>query len=300
MMTMGSFDEMKDGTKKAANDAQKSSGHISEQMKKDFTKAGDAIKDASITAGDEIEKGAHEVGDQPKKQEVQQALAGTGIASADVAAGGAFAPELMAGGLAIQGAIESANTKSSPCDTVPQAGTACAAGESDFNKRGPGVGSFSEGVSNLREEGVKRFDGVEDESSDEAVKRCDDAKGEASARSGFDPTQMQSTDEAVDSLKAQIDGNGRPEQQLMDLRSGKALENSTNKAKSELKKEASGQGNKTPNDVLGEVSQKKSKVKKAMKKVEKKVKSSEGEMADVLEKVKQNQQRHRMSSGVMN
>eukprot|EP00466_Bigelowiella_natans_P012657 jgi/Bigna1/128372/aug1.6_g3080 len=204
---MGSFDEMKDGFKKAVNDVQKSSGHATKQIKKDFTKAGDAVKDVSVMAGDEIKKGAHEVGDQLKKQEVQQALAGTGIALANVATGGAFAPELMAGGLAIQGAIESAHSKSLPHDTVLQAGTACATGELDFNKRGPGVGSFSEGISNLREEGVKRFDGVEDELSDEAMKRHDDVKGKASARLGFDPTQMQSTDEAMDSLKAQIDKN---------------------------------------------------------------------------------------------
>eukprot|EP00466_Bigelowiella_natans_P003115 jgi/Bigna1/131130/aug1.13_g5838 len=297
---MGLFDETKDGIKKAANDAQKSSGHISRQTKKDFAKAGDAVKDVSIMAGDEIEKGAHEVGDQPKKQEVQQALAGTGMAMANVATGGAFAPEPMAGGLAIQGAIESAHSKSSPHDTVPQAGTACATGELDFDKRGPGVGSFGEGISDLREEGVKRFDGVKDKLSDEAVKRHDDVKGKVSARSGFDPTQMQSADEAMDSLKAQIDGNGRSEQQLVDLRSGKASENLTNKAKSELKKEASSQGNEMLNDVSGEVSQKKSKVKKATKKVKKKVKSSEGEMADVIKKVKQNQQRCRMSSAIVN
>lgn len=262
MIIMGLFDKIKDGFKKAINDVKKSSGHVTKQIKKDFTKAGDAIKDVSIMAGDEIKKGAYEVGDQLKKQEVQQALAGTGIALANVATGGAFAPELMVGGLAIQRAIESANTKSLPYDTMLQAGTAYATGEIDFNKRGKGVSSFSEGFSKLKDESMKRFDGVKDKLSDEAMKRYDDVNRKVETRLGFDPTQIQSTDEAIDMSKLQIDRNRKLEQQLMDLRSGKALENLTNKAKSKLKKEVSSQGNKILNDVLGKVNQKKRKVKK--------------------------------------
>ena len=297
---MGLFDKIKDGFKKAANDINKKAGHVTKQIKRDFTKAGDAIKDVSIIAGDEIKKGAYEVGDQLKKQEVQQALAGTGIALANVATGGAFAPELMVGGLAIQGAIEAANTKSLPYDTMLQAGTAYATGEMDFNKRGPGVSSYKEGLANLKKEGMRRFDGVRDKLSDEAMKRYDNVKRKVETRLGFDPTQIQSTDQAIDMLKLQIDRNRRLEQTIRDLMSGKALENLTKKATSEVNKEVNRQGNKILNDVLGKVNQKKTAVKKAVKKVKRKIKSSKSKMADVIKKVKQNQQRYRMSSSIMN
>ena len=76
--------------------------------------------------------------------------------------------------------LEAANTKSLPYDTMLQAGTAYATGEMDFNKRGPGVSSYKEGLANLKKEGMRRFDGVRDKLSDEAMKRCDDAKRKVS------------------------------------------------------------------------------------------------------------------------
>eukprot|EP00471_Norrisiella_sphaerica_P003679 CAMPEP_0184489662 /NCGR_PEP_ID=MMETSP0113_2-20130426/16058_1 /TAXON_ID=91329 /ORGANISM="Norrisiella sphaerica, Strain BC52" /LENGTH=249 /DNA_ID=CAMNT_0026873209 /DNA_START=31 /DNA_END=777 /DNA_ORIENTATION=+ len=249
---MGLFDKIKDGFKKAVNDVQKEVGHVTKQIDKtakDISyKAGDAIKDVGYIAGDEIKDVAYKVGDELQKEEVQQALAGTGIALANVATAGAFAPELMVGGLAIQAGIESAHSKSLPYNTMLQAGTQYATGELDLKTRGPGVSSYSEGFSRLKDEGMKRFDDVKGKLKDEAMRRYDNVKTKVENRLGFDPTQIRSTDDAINMLRLQIDRNRQLEQQIMDIRSGKALENLTNKAKSELKKEVSSQGNKILND----------------------------------------------------
>ena len=117
---------------------------------------------------------------------------------------------------------------------------------------------------------------------------------------GFDPRNIQSTEDALYELKRQIDKNQRLQKMIDDMKSGRALENLTNKVTSEVKKEVNSQGNKILNDVLGKVNEKKSQVKKAVKKVKKKAKSAKSKMADVIKKVKQNQQRYRMSSSIMN
>lgn len=300
---MGLFDKIKSGFKKVGKDIKKSSGHISNQIKKGAYKAGDAIKDSAIIVGDEVKDAAIKTGDVIKDKvqdpEFQRTVANVGFTAAEILAP-EFAPELMMGQMAVNALIESKGGKEIPYNTMLSAGTAYASG--DFKKRGSSNKSISERFGELKnvaiEEGGKQVDYVKNKLTDEAKMRYENVKGKVTARLGFDPTEIKSTDDALNLLKAQIDKNKQLEQQLMDLRSGKALENLTNKAKSELKKEVKTQGNKILNDVLTKVSNNKN-VKK-VKKTIKKVKKAKSKMDDVLTKVKQNQQRFRYNSRIRN
>ena len=359
---MGLFDKITKPFKEAVNNVSKAGGNITKQIKRDFdnsnaklkkdftkfgddvkkqaTKAGDVIKKEAIKAGDEIKKEAIKTGDVIKKEAIkagdvikttvqdenfQRSVANIGFTAAEILAP-EFAPELLAGQMAVNAAIEAAHTKDIPYNAILSAGTAAATGQFSDSARGTSNLSMGERLGQLKQtaitEGTKQAEAVKEKITDrltqEGTAKYNEITQKITDRLGFDPTKIESTEDALQELKKQVDKNKRLQDIIDKMNKAKNLENLTKMGKDELKKRSTRliddvvdkvneKKTKAISKVAKKMNEKKSQIKKTIKKNKniKKLQNVGCKMANIVDQVKKekqknNRKRFRYSSAIQN